>query len=419
MASRSLLRIMISTRLYLDSRNCKPGHPAPLKFVITKNKVRALISLNIKIPTSEWDAGRQKASGAYATLNTLLTQKKSYVDTLIFQKETSGELDGLSASGIKKLIEHHLFGEETNSDEPKEDSFRACFEEFKNSRPSKGTRGVYAQTWRALEKFSFHKKFDISRLRFEDITPKWLRDFDSFLSKTSPSRNARNIHFRNIRAVFNDALDDEIIICYPFRKFKIRPEPTKKRSLTLEQLRTVFEYPTEEYAELYRDMFKLIFFLCGINSVDLYNLQKVTADGRVEYRRAKTGRLYSLKIEPEAKEIIDKWRGKSRLLCISDRWNAHENFRHQMNKALQSIGTPILKHGKKDRDKALFPDLTTYWARHTWATIAASLDIPKETIAAALGHGGNTVTDIYIDFDRRKVDDANRKVIDWVLYGKI
>ena len=46
------------------------------------------------------------------------------------------------------------------------------------------------------------------------------------------------------------------------------------------------------------------------------------------------------------------------------------------------------------------------------------LDIPKETIAAALGHGGNTVTDIYIDFDRRKVDEANRRVLDWVLYGK-
>ena len=77
-----------------------------------------------------------------------------------------------------------------------------------------------------------------------------------------------------------------------------------------------------------------------------------------------------------------------------------------------------LKRGKKIR-WPLFPELTTYWARHTWATIAASLDIPNETIAAALGHGyGNRITAIYIDFDRRKVDKANRRVIDWVLYGK-
>ena len=59
-----------------------------------------------------------------------------------------------------------------------------------------------------------------------------------------------------------------------------------------------------------------------------------------------------------------------------------------------------------------------YWARHSWATIAAELDIPKETIAAALGHSSNTVTDIYINFDRAKIDRANRQVLDYVLYNK-
>jgi integrase len=74
--------------------------------------------------------------------------------------------------------------------------------------------------------------------------------------------------------------------------------------------------------------------------------------------------------------------------------------------------------GGKKVHQPLFPKISTYWARHTWATIAASLDIPKETIAQALGHSSNTVTDIYIEFDQRKVDVANRKVLDWVIYGK-
>lgn len=60
-----------------------------------------------------------------------------------------------------------------------------------------------------------------------------------------------------------------------------------------------------------------------------------------------------------------------------------------------------------------------HYARHSWATIAASLDIPKETIAAALGHGGNSVTDIYINFDQKKIDEANRKVIDYLNNHKI
>ena len=102
---------------------------------------------------------------------------------------------------------------------------------------------------------------------------------------------------------------------------------------------------------------------------------------------------------------------------MMDRYSNHKDYMHRLNENLQKIGGMELGKGGKKLYRPLHPEITTYWARHSWATIAASLDIPKETIAAALGHGGNTVTDIYIDFDRKKIDEANRKVIDWVLYG--
>lgn len=58
-------------------------------------------------------------------------------------------------------------------------------------------------------------------------------------------------------------------------------------------------------------------------------------------------------------------------------------------------------------------------ARHSWAAIAASLDIPEDTISQALGHASrNSTTAIYIERGQRKVDEANRCDIDWVLYGK-
>jgi integrase len=64
-------------------------------------------------------------------------------------------------------------------------------------------------------------------------------------------------------------------------------------------------------------------------------------------------------------------------------------------------------------------DITSYWARHTWATIASQLDIPKDVISRALGHSfGVKTTDIYIKFDDTKIDEANRRVIDYVLYDK-
>ena len=68
--------------------------------------------------------------------------------------------------------------------------------------------------------------------------------------------------------------------------------------------------------------------------------------------------------------------------------------------------------------RALRPGLTLYWARHTWATLASDIDIPIETISAALGHSyGCATTAIYIRFNQKKVDAANRKVLDYVYNG--
>lgn len=150
-------------------------------------------------------------------------------------------------------------------------------------------------------------------------------------------------------------------------------------------------------------MFKLIFFLIGINMVDLCGLKEVN-NVRIEYNRAKTHRLYSVKVEPEAMEIIDRYRGKTHLLDIMDRYGDYKDYMKRMNRELQRMGhVERVGLGGKKFITPLFPKLSTYWARHTWATIAAELDIPKETIAAALGHKlGNTTTAIYINSARSK-----------------
>lgn len=87
-----------------------------------------------------------------------------------------------------------------------------------------------------------------------------------------------------------------------------------------------------------------------------------------------------------------------------------------MNDALKTIGRPLGKRGKVLGD-GMFPELSSNGARHSWATAGISLDIPKETISRGMGHSnGIRVTDTYIDFDMRKVDEANRRIIDLILY---
>ena len=162
----------------------------------------------------------------------------------------------------------------------------------------------------------------------------------------------------------------------------------------------------------------LMFYFIGINAVDLLTAKtSALVNGRFEYKRAKTGKLYSIKVEPEAQVIIDKYKGKDFVLNIMDEYKDYKNFLHRMGIALKEIGETERKGlgGKKTR-KPLFPDLSSYWTRHSWATIAAEIDIPKEVIAHALGHSwaNATVTDIYIRFDEKKVDEANRKVLDYL-----
>lgn len=403
---------MATTKFYLDRRTVRADGTCPLKIVITQYGKTALYPCGLYFCPEQWDnnAGMVLEHPQKRYLNNYITRMRADVEKFILQLMDSGAIAGMTAQDIKKLYVASL-SPDTGDDGRM--SFEKRFLAFIEKKHG-STRDLYEHTLKKIRLYCPR----VSRLEWREINAEWLAGFDAFMARTAPSKNYRNIHLRNIRAVFNDAIDEEDTTFYPFRKFKIRPVATRKRSLSLEALRELFDYPVEEYAEIYRDLFKLIFMLIGINSVDLHRLTEITPEGRVEYTRAKTHRLYSIKVEPEAAAIIEKYRGRRGLLCIADRWTDHRNFRHQMNKALQYIGAKRSGRGGKKSNIGAFPGLSTYWARHTWATIAASLDIPKETIAAGLGHGGNTVTDIYIDFDQRKVDEANRRVLDWVLYGK-
>ena len=93
----------------------------------------------------------------------------------------------------------------------------------------------------------------------------------------------------------------------------------------------------------------------------------------------------------------------------SSAYTYYANYRHFYNNLCKGL--------KEIKEQLGLEELTTYWARHSWATIARKLKISKDTIALALGHGSHTVTDIYIEEDMAEVDEANRKVFDYVLYG--
>lgn len=249
-----------------------------------------------------------------------------------------------------------------------------------------------------------------------DINASWLEDFDRWLEDGGCNVNGRGVHMRNLRAVVNWCIDNEWTEGYPFRRFKIRREETRKRALTLEQVRLLRDWPLEGRQAMYRDLWMLSFYLCGANSVDLLLHAPLEGD-RYDGRRQKTGQRYDLPMTKEAREIVERWKGKDYMLCPMDTNRSVKDFRRNWNDGLRNIGRDYRPHYgyRVKAEDAPFAGLTTYWARHTWATIAAGLDIPKEVIARCLTHSwGQTVTDTYIDFDWRKVDEAVKKVVELV-----
>lgn len=407
---------MVNIGLYLDVRRPKKDGSCPIKISVSHRRQVRYIGTGLQVVPSMWDAKNKMVSEKRIN-HRLINSRLKYMialaeKTALLIEEGKENCD--SVADYRLAIEQALFG--TQCKKKKTSDFIDTYNRFMNTKSGK-THAAYLYT---LSRLKLYVK-NWESLTFGSINRSWLMNFDDWLIKQGASPNTRGIHFRNIRAVFNLAIDDEITTAYPFRKFKIPKEETEKRSLTVEQLRLLFNAEVEDWQEKYRDYFKLTFFLIGMNAVDLLGASPDNiSNGRLDFRRSKTGALFSIKIEDEAMKIINKYAGERHLINEVENYSDYSEYLRHINKGLQSIG-PMRREGRGGKKKRtpLFPKLTTYWARHTWATIAADLDIPDATISLALGHAGeNRTTDIYIRRNLKKVDEANRKVIDWVLYGK-
>lgn len=287
---------------------------------------------------------------------------------------------------------------------------------FAETKNNKGTKGLYEATIKKVMEFD-------PDATFETMTVEWLSKFEEYYTKkeNSPmSMNGLAIHLRNIRTVFNWCIDNEYTDKYPFRKFKIKSEKVPIRNLTAEQVAVLRDYNVEPWQEIYRDFFMLSFYLCGINPVDLLHLKADNiVNDRLKYKRRKTGHLFDLPIPKEAQDIISKYRGKDWLLSPLDKYSDYKDFLHHWNDALKKIGSKDVvpdKTGKRRKIvyKPLFPTLTVYSARYSFASIGAELDIPRETIALCLGHSWADVTSHYIAYDTKKIDKAVRRIIDYL-----
>ena len=270
---------------------------------------------------------------------------------------------------------------------------------------------------RKEERFSYAESYQVmlvhllrflhrETLKFSEIKSGMLEEFEAYLKIRGAKVNTRRIYLNNIRAIFNHALDHDVIqLPTPFRKFKVKQEKTQKRSISVDALRRlrVGHYLPAQQRSV--DLFFLSLYLIGINLKDLlYLTPDRVYNGRLEYRRAKTGTLFSVKLMQQAYQIINKYKGKKYLLRFLD---GNDSFIHYKC-VLKETNKRLKLAGKING----IDNITTYSARHSWASIASDLNVPKEVISMALGHQiGSEMTDVYIKFNEAKIDEANEKVL--------
>lgn len=230
-------------------------------------------------------------------------------------------------------------------------------------------------------------------------------------------------YLRAIRSLYNKAKlyynneDFNIIRIHgdPFKKVEMPAYRRKKKNIDIETLLKIRDcHPDKQRSQMARDVFMMLFYMMGININDLYCLP-CERKGRIEYERSKTKTeknvnqfALSIKITPELRILIDRYSQEYFLSYFHTHYSNLHNFFRAVNKGLKDICT----------EQKIEADITTNWARHTWASLARNkASVPKADIDFCLGHVNNDykMADIYIDIDYGICDKANRAVLDLLL----
>ena len=377
---------MAIAKIYLDTRRAKADGCFPVKIYVY-HRDNFFVSTGISASLGEWDtfAGCYKARTTEAkSKNMQLRSKLTKVETFLFNLELSGELAQCTDKQLAAKINALLGSQKAES----------------KTLTSFLDKGAVGKSQRTQRLFKWCKDLVAAydgKIMVHEVSKKWLADFQKDLEGKGYAPNSVALLLSYVARACSIALADGVIRANPAVGYRKPKQETRKRSLSVEVMREFRDKKLSGYQEWARDMFFLSFYLIGINMADLYDLVGLR-DGRVEYKRHKTGTLYSVAVTPEAAAIIEKYKGDGKLIDTG-RFAASGTFCTCLNRYLRRI----------------HPGLTTYYARHTWATMAAELDIPIETISHALGHKiGSPVTAIYVAYNQRKIDEANRKVIDYI-----
>lgn len=396
----------------LDKRRAKKDGTYPVIMRLGHNAQTTSIPIGISVSDKDWDEKKRTVKKSYkgvssvTRLNNQIEKEKTDAMDIIFKLHELGTLQTLSITSLKDRI----------TQKEARDSFfqfaNQCVDDLIKTHRI-GTARSYKGLISVLKEYRKGKD-----LLFKEITYDFLSKFEIHHKSKGNGLNGLSVYMRALRAIYNKAIKSGLIDKeqYPFEDYKIKSTPTEKRALDTELLKKIIEldFSPSHLCFNTRNYFVASYMMYGMNFADMAYLEKSSLEnGRVRYRRRKTGKLYDIKITPQLESILTHYIAQ----------NPDSRFVFPILKR----DTPALREkdiqwARKRYNKKLKilaslcgidSNLTSYVSRHSFATQAMLHDIPLTAISTMLGHSSLKTTEIYLKgLPVNILDNYNERILE-------
>ncbi|MDL2297403.1 site-specific integrase [Bacteroidales bacterium OttesenSCG-928-B11] len=381
----------------------------PLMIRVCKDGKKKYLSLGISVLPQFWDFEKSKPKRNCPNkvqIEKIIAEKSQQYAQQIIEFKTDNK--PFTATSLIKSVNKPVIARTVG------ELFLAQIKQLKAEKRT-GYAMSHLEVYNSLVRFNGH--LDIY---FSDIDINWLKRYETWLRSNGSAENTIGKRFRTLRAAFNLAIEQNIVKAeyYPFKAYKVSKlhKATAKRSISKGEINAVVGYDyngRDKYIPLAIDLFAFSYYTGGINFVDMaYMTSDNLVDGKLIYTRKKTGKLIRLPLQPKAIEIIERYQksgSKYIFPILSDFHKTEQSQRNRIHKVITNVNKRLKEIGKELNIPIA---LTTYVARHSYATVLKRAGVSTSIICESLGHSSEKVTQIYLDsFENSQIDEAMQHLL--------
>ena len=391
---------------YYKSKVLKNGE-SPLMVRICKDGKRKYKSLGISVNPAHWDFNKNLPKPKcpnYEALLILINRKISEFQRIILDKKVNNaeftDTTLLQATNTLQSKYPVSVGE----------GFQNYIQALKDENRLRYA-GMFEVSYSSFIKFNKH--LDIP---FSDIDLAWLKKYEQWMKSNNYAVNTIGTRLRHLRAVFNHAIEAKQTTAYPFGTYKVSQvrQQTAKRPIPKQDIQRVISYKGRSDMEcLAIELFTFSYLTAGINFIDMAMLERSNImDGQLVYYRKKTKKQIIIPLQGKAVEIIRKYNNERSPYLFPILSPLHKTEVQKVNR-LHKVLAKVNKHLKDIGDKLKLPiPLTTYIARHSYATVLKRAGVSTTIISESLGHSSEKIIQTYLDsFDNKQTGNAMKNLL--------